>query len=188
MAEFTIELRDIASTASELFNFDYDFYVDDSTIREKFQQKFYDRYYLDEIAFETIATFKHYLRTTLNEIMPRYEHLYETTQYEYDPLKNYDVDETINMSGNNSATGTGENINYDTPVNPKSNYEQTPSFISENETSSTQDTTSSTTRKTEGNIGVQTSQDLIQKERSIIENIDERLIKELSNLFMGVYN
>ena len=182
MAQYTIEVRDFANNSSELFDFDYNFYNENETDKQNFEDKFYNRYKFDEIGFETIALFKHYLQTSLNEVQPRYKHLYETTQYEYDPLKNYDVDETINVS--NDSTGSGDSTQYDTPIGSKDNYSKTPSFITENNTTSND--TGSTTRKTEGNIGVQTSQDLIQKERAIIENIDERLIKELATLFMGV--
>ena len=185
-ANYTMEVRHLWSSSSELFDFDYNFYVDDEEKKTAFEKKFYDHYYFDEIGFETPDRFKHRLKTMLNEVQPRYSHLYETTQYEYDPLENYNVDETITTSGVASSTGLGEGVNYDTPIQPKENYQKTPSFINETETTTQNDSETTSERQTKGNIGVQTSQDLIQKERAIIVNIDEDLIKELEQLFMSI--
>ena len=69
MAKYTIELDSMVRDKNfNLFSFEYDFYTDDINIRKKFEQKFIDRYRFHEIGFETVARFKHYLKTTLNEI------------------------------------------------------------------------------------------------------------------------
>lgn len=177
-----MEVRQLWETPQELFNFDYKFYTEDETIKTEFEQKFYDYYYFNEIGFETDDRFIKVLQTKLNLLQPKYEHLYETLLYEYEPLENYNVNENITTSGTSETTGSGSN--FDTPINPKSNYEKTPSFISENENAV--DTTTVQDRTTTGNIGVQTSQDLIVKERNIIINIDMMIIQELEHLFMGV--
>lgn len=49
-----------------------------------------------EIGFETPQMFNFYINRTLNEIMPYYNQLYETTILDFDPLSNYKIDETIN--------------------------------------------------------------------------------------------
>lgn len=78
MAKYTIELRTIVSKGYNLFNFDYDFYSDDETLKKDFEEKFINRYYFNEIGFETVARFKHRLKTILVEKMPYYKQIYNT--------------------------------------------------------------------------------------------------------------
>ena len=77
MAKYTIEIDTMLRDKNfNLFSFEYDFYTDNIIIKKKFEQKFIDRYRFNEIGFETVARFKHYLKTTLNEISPYYKQLY----------------------------------------------------------------------------------------------------------------
>ncbi len=119
MAEYTIELRTlIESPGFELFNFNYDFYMDDEERRKEFEKKFIDHYYFDEIGFETVARFKHNLRSKLNLDMPYYRKLYETelASQGITFLLNKDlreefirtVDNEYENSGNNKGSSTGK--------------------------------------------------------------------------------
>ena len=193
MGKYTLTIQEILSNNVNLFDFDYSFY--NESHKKGFEKKFVDRFLFDEIGAETVARFKHNLRTTLNEIMPYYTHLYETTIYEYNPILNYDLQEVIIRDVSNEqeeeGTITDSNKNYDTPINFNGNYKNSPSNINDNEN------TNNTTRRglisevhkrnTKGNIGVMTTQDLIMKERDIIINIDKLILEELNILFMGVY-
>ena len=193
MGKYTLTIQEILSNNVNLFDFDYSFY--NESHKKGFEKKFVDRFLFDEIGAETVARFKHNLRTMLNEIMPYYTHLYETTIYEYNPTLNYDLQEVIIRDVSNEqeeeGTITDSNKNYDTPINFNGNYKNSPSNINDNEN------TNSTTRRglvsevhkrnTKGNIGVMTTQDLIMKERDIIINIDKLILEELNILFMGVY-
>ena len=193
MGKYTLTIQEIISNNVNLFDFDYSFY--NESYKKGFEKKFLDRFLFDEIGAETVARFKHNLRTMLNEIMPYYKHLYETTIYEYNPILNYDLQEVIIRDVSNEqeeeGTITDSNKNYDTPINFNGNYKNSPSNINDNEN------TNNITRKglvselhkrnTKGNIGVMTTQDLIMKERAIIINIDKLILDELNILFMGVY-
>lgn len=186
----------------------YDFY--EEVYKPIFEEKFIKRFYFREIGVETIERFLINLETTLNEIMPYYKHLYQTTTYKYDPILNYDVTETITreivgeLESNNRAeqsTNQNEGIrNYDTPiikVKDENNYKKSPSFITDTQSNNTLNGSSNrrennktnevNKRNTKGNIGTMTTQDLIKKEREIIINIDKMILDDLEVLFMQVF-
>ena len=208
MANYTIELRKILSSRDIFKSINYDFY--EETYKPIFEEKFIKRFYFREIGVETIERFLINLETTLNEIMPYYKHLYQTTTYKYDPILNYDVTETITreivgeLESNNRAeqsTNQNEGIrNYDTPiikVKDENNYKKSPSFITDTQSNNTLNGSSNrrennksneiNNRTTRGNIGVMTTQDLIKKEREIIINIDKMILDDLEILFMQVF-
>ena len=193
MGKYTLTIQEILSNNVNLFDFDYSFY--NESHKKGFEKKFVDRFLFDEIGAETVARFKHNLRTTLNEIMPYYKHLYETTIYEYNPILNYDLQEVIIRDVSNEqeeeGTTTDSNKNYDTPINFNGNYKNSPSNINDNENTNNISRRGLVSevhkRNTKGNIGVMTTQDLIMKERDIIINIDKLILEELNILFMGVY-
>ena len=208
MANYTIELRKILSSRDIFKSINYDFY--EETYKPIFEEKFIKRFYFREIGVETIERFLINLETTLNEIMPYYKHLYQTTTYKYDPILNYDVTETITReivgatesdnSLNQSSTQNEGVRNYDTPiikVKDPNNYKKSPSFITDSEGNSLLKANSNkrennksneiNNRTTRGNIGVMTTQDLIKKERDIIINIDKMILDDLEILFMQVF-
>ena len=193
MGKYTLTIQEILSNNVNLFDFDYSFY--NESYKKGFEKKFVDRFLFDEIGAETVARFKHNLRTMLNEIMPYYTHLYETTIYEYNPTLNYDLQEVIIRDVSNEqeeeGTITDSNKNYDTPINFNGNYKNSPSNINDNENINNISRKGLVSevhkRNTTGNIGVMTTQDLIMKERDIIINIDKLILEELNILFMGVY-
>lgn len=193
MGKYTLTIQEILSNNVNLFDFDYSFY--NESHKKGFEKKFVDRFLFDEIGAETVARFKHNLRTTLNEIMPYYTHLYETTIYDYNPTLNYDLQEVIIRDVSNEqeeeGTITDSNKNYDTPINFNGNYKNSPSNINDNENTNNISRRGLVSevhkRNTKGNIGVMTTQDLIMKERDIIINIDKLILEELNILFMGVY-
>lgn len=110
MAEYTIELRKI-ETFGKVFNFDYDFYCDDESMKSEFEKKFTDYYYFDEIGFETVGRFKHNLRSKLNLIMPYYKQLYitELEAQKIDFLLNKDLREEFIRSVDNEYENNGTN-------------------------------------------------------------------------------
>lgn len=208
MANYTIELREILRSKDIFKPINYNLY--ENSYKPIFEEKFIKRFYFREIGVETIQRFIINLETTLNEIMPYYEHLYQTTTYKYDPILNYDVTETITreivgeLESNNRAeqsTNQNEGIrNYDTPiikVKDENNYKKSPSFITDTQSNNTLNGSSNrrennktnevNKRNTKGNIGTMTTQDLIKKEREIIINIDKMILDDLEVLFMQVF-
>lgn len=76
---YSIELREfVEDPLFTLFDFDYPFYSDDLSMKEEFENRFIEHYYFHEIGFETVARFKHYLRSKLRDVMPYYSQLYES--------------------------------------------------------------------------------------------------------------
>ena len=130
MAKYTIDLYTLLKDDNfKIFNFDYDFYTDDINIKQTFESKFIDRYMFNEIGFETVARFKHYLKERLNSIAPFYKQLYYT-ELESKNIKfllNKDLTETfikdvssntetssntsLNNRSSSSTTGSQNNIN-----------------------------------------------------------------------------
>ena len=212
MARYTIDLYTLHKDKNfKLFNFDYEFYTPDQVIKKEFETKFIDRYKFNEIGFETVQRFRHYLKERLNSIAPYYKQLYETELKSKDIqfLLNKDLTETfervIENEGNNVNDITSkdnitqgnkesflENGNADLELT-KGNL----TGVSENKTdnSSTSKATSlsninqneKTTFVSQGNIGVTSSAQLLRDWRSILINIQNMIIEECKDLFMIIY-
>lgn len=104
----------IANSIDKIF--DFDFPIFDESYRSVLETKIVRHYYTREIGFETVALWKHFLNVRMNEIMPKYNKLYEAESLDFDPFANIDYTEsyTGSGSGTNSNTDTGtmsEDIN-----------------------------------------------------------------------------
>lgn len=125
MAKYTLELRTILKDPNfNLWNFEYKFY--DAEARANFEEKFEERYYFNEIGYETIGRFQQRLKWKLNEIAPYYEQIYQT-ELESRNIKfllNKDLREefireletdrgTVNESQNTSISNASTNTNSD---------------------------------------------------------------------------
>ena len=210
MSSYTLELRHIHQTF-KVFNFDYDFYTDSDIIKSKFEQKFIDEYYFHEIGQETVARFQHRLRTRLNKIMPYYKQLYETELAAKDInfLLNKDLTETFErvVTGESSSindltvSDQGETNNKESNIEngnaslelengSLTNVSKTSLSNNTNSNNTSRDNTNQneiTTLKSQGNIGITSSAELLDKWRSVIINIDQMIIDACDDLFMQVY-
>ena len=210
MSKYTLELRKIHQT-HKIFDFDYDFYTNDETIKYNFEDKFINEYYFNEIGFETIYRFKQRLRTKLNKIMPYYTQLYQTElrAKEIDFMLNKDLEEVYervlegsntsmndvtvdNSSTSNVLESNIDNGNASLELEKGSLTNVGKSTINDNTKSSNSvnDTTNQiehTKLSSKGNIGVTSSAELLEKWRKVIINIDDLIINECSDLFMQVY-
>lgn len=208
MANYTIDIHSMVKDKNfKIFSFDYDFYTDDVEIKKKFEQKFIDRYLFHEIGFETIGRFKHYLKSTLNEIAPYYKQLYESEMRakDIDFLLNKDYTETFtkdtlsNMSlegiNINDFIEGGKNSDIADGVSDVSLTKGNLTSVNENKSNSTGTSTSNTegnknenyTLTGKGNIGITSSAELLEKWREVMINIDSMILDELSDLFMLIY-
>ena len=197
MAQYTIELRKIVSSRDIFKSIDYDLYCND--LKPIFEDKFIKRFYFREIGVETVTRFLINLEQTLNEIMPYYKQLYDTTLLKYDVLNNSEVIEEITREilkadkslvlGTNTSTGTS----FDTPITSTNSYRSKPSFINEGvdnidtKNQSEGNTTENFTRKFKNNQSNISKQDLIIKQRELIVNIDKMILDDLEVLFMQVF-
>lgn len=99
-------------------------------------------------------------------------HLIETTQYDYNPIENYSMTEESTDKDESTATATGSG----TVQNKQATYLATGSEYPENSSvsASSSESTGNTTRmhtfSRNGNIGVTTSQQMIDAERKIAVN------------------
>ena len=212
MANYTLELRQISESRNlKVFDFDYAFYCEEH--RKEFEEKFINHYFFHEIGVETIQRFKHNLKTKLNEIMPDYIQLYQTELAAKDInfLLNKDLKETFirekdltnNMTGDSLSKVNG-NDNTDYKESNIGNGNATLSYnslTSINQNNNSFDNTNSsnsnvvnkgneresTTLISQGNIGITSSAELLQKWRDVIINIDQLILKECRDLFMTIY-
>ena len=210
MSKYTLELRRIHQT-HKIFDFDYDFYTNDETIKYNFEDKFINEYYFNEIGFETVGRFKQRLRAKLNKIMPYYTQLYQTElrSKDIDFMLNKDLEEVYervlegsntskndvtvdNSSTSNVLESNIDNGNASLELEKGSLTNVGKSILNDNTISSNSvnDTTNQTERtklSSKGNIGVTSSAELLEKWRKVIINIDDLIINECSDLFMQVY-
>lgn len=112
-------------------------------------------------------------------------HLIETTQYDYNPIENYSMTEESTDKDESTATATGSG----TVQNKQATYLATGSEYPENSSvsASSSESTGNTTRthtfSRNGNIGVTTSQQMIDAERKIAVNP----LEYLYNVFVGCF-
>jgi len=85
MSNFTTELRKIINSGVNIFNFDYDLH--DPLYKPTLEEKIIKHYYFREIGSETVGRFIQRLDTKLNEILPKYNLMYEAVATGIDPLQ-----------------------------------------------------------------------------------------------------
>ncbi len=183
--------------------------------REELNNKILNYYKYREIGFETVGRFLDELEISLNEIMPYYNQLFFSADQDYNIIYNVDYRRTIdrNTEGNNSTsansnantTAYSKNVSSDTPQNElnisndnidsvsyannvnwaKSNGNDSATSDAESQTSENE----STVETTKGNFGVVSAQDLIEKYRKTILNIEQMIINDprIEELFMMIY-
>lgn len=100
----------------------------DESYRNGLNDKIIDHFFFREIGFETAAQFAFYLRRTMNEIMPKYNALYEAQMtIDYDnPLSDYTrhkdenwtshTDDDSVSTNSNQTEQHGRNVFQDTPM------------------------------------------------------------------------
>ena len=168
--------------------------------KDKLAKKIVDHYFLREVGFETIAMFSHYAKVQMQEIMESKLPLIYSASIEYDPMVNVDYTETFNRnlgtSQSNSSSGSGVVISSDTPQTNitkanilAGNYASNAS-ASEQEASGTATTQTGEnySKRVTGNSGVSaTAQKMIEQYRQNIRAIDYEIIRELDDLFMGLF-
>ena len=180
--------------------------------KDRLARKIVDHYYMREIGLETPALFKHYAKVKMQELMEKYLMIIYTNCIEYDPFESVDfhITESRTINNNNqttgnstsNSTGSGLVVNSNTPQGQISkeailegSYASNTS-ANENEINATDNTNTNSTGTTieafthdeKGNKGVMDSyQKLIIQLRDTIYAVDTEIIKELNELFMGLY-
>lgn len=198
-----------------LFDLPYNLY--DNDLKPYFEEKFFQHFMFHEIGFDNINIFKQHLIATLNDIYPYYKQLYETEIRckNIDFMLNKDLKESyikkINAEtlGNTQSTSSSTNINTnedlsianDTPQNKVDDLDKYMTSASKNKSNgnSSSNANGNVTSNgkvnnkeeyeliSQGNIGVTSSAELLEKWRASLINIDQLIFKELETLFMLIY-
>ena len=122
--------------------------------------------------------------------------LYESMNYNYDPIENYSMteEEEINNSINLTMNYGKEKTVTKNQVNAMDSSIAGDSDNSTMESDSKQDTTNNVTAGTrtltrKGNIGVTTSQQMIESQRQVVKlNLMDEIIKEMTTFILeGIY-
>lgn len=190
-SQVTLELRHFVDCGVTLFDPNDKYPIWKETHRQELEKKIIEHYYNRQIGFETLGRFKYELNVRMREIMPYYCDIYKTTQYDYNPIENYSMKEEFIDTGNHSSNSSSDMTerHSDTPQGSIDNLDKYMS--SATKSNSTGNSSGSNDNKhtgwRKGNIGVTTSQQMIQAERDITLNLDMMIIDELSDLFLGAY-
>lgn len=212
MAKYTIELRKVCNlytrevVESWFKEWNLEDYLTEEEIdvinergtfsKDRLARMIVNHYFMREIGLETPALFHLMAANRMAEIMEEYAPKIYSASIQFDPLVNVDFEETYNRQINDSgiSNSSGLNVNSDTPQGQINKAQilqgkyasQTSASEGESNTSSQSLETSS--KRTKGNSGVSaTAQALIKQYRDIIITINKDIIKDLNDLFMGLY-
>lgn len=121
---FTPELGEIIESGFDLGMKKYPIFKEE--YREELNRKIFDHFWFREIGLETPALFRRFLNRKMNEIMPFYNQLYNSTLYEFNVFVNYDLSTTSETNANHDETRdinrtdeTTSNTENDTTANAK---------------------------------------------------------------------
>ena len=213
MAKYTTTIRNLMDNNFDFGLKDYPIF--DEEYRELLNNKILMHYYMDEIGFETAGLFKVYLNNKMNEIMPYYNELYKKQKdllLNFDKTTNLtetftrdnttDTNTKSNSTSSNTASGSSKNVYQDTPMGTITeqdidNYDHASSqeFNKNQNTSSIEDNSNLTGKATSlenyirtktGNNGRLYGIEILKMIKNNYMNIDEMIINELQDLFMGI--
>ena len=213
MAKYTTTIRNLMDNNFDFGLKDYPIF--DAEYRTILNNKILMNYYMDEIGFETAGLFKVYLNNKMNEIMPYYNELYKKQKdllLNFDKTTNLtetftrdnttDTNTKSNSTSSNTASGTSKNVYQDTPMGSITeqdidNYDHASSqeFNKNQNTSSIEDNSNLTGKATSlenyirtktGNNGRLYGIEILKMIKNNYMNIDEMVINELQDLFMGI--
>lgn len=180
----TIELREVVKD-TDIFDRCEPFPIWDENKRGELEKKIIEHYYFRQIGFETVGRFIFKLNTRLREIMPRINKIYKTTIFNYNPIENYNMEE----EGTDKRTAKNESLSKysETPPNELQDFKDGKYLTSANHAEDSNGSEDNHYFTRHGNIGVTTTQQMIEQERKIIIDLYVMVIDELNDLFIGVY-
>ena len=207
MSKYTLELRYLYKDKKfKLFDFPYNLY--DNDLKPWFEEKFFQHFMFYEIGFDSVAMFKQRLMSKLNDIFPYYKQLYETeiAAKSVDFLLNKDLKEsyvrelTSNSNSSQESNAVSSGLSTAGQLTPSliTNSQKIDKFMdtaqkdesSSNATSTGESTGNSKEEYTlisQGNIGITSSAELLDKWRQVLINIDLMIFEECNDLFMQIF-
>lgn len=182
----------------------------DEAYRPHLNGRIIDHYWNREICTESIEMFQLAMRRKMNEIMPYFNKFYLSERIAYEPLLTIDLHTVINNSAEQTSTGSSDAttnttntsksraVNSDFPqvqLSGNGDYatngaDSNASVSLDGESSEQNNNSSNTESNGDTRItGFQGSaSDLIMRYRESLLNIDLRIIDELQDCFMSVWN
>lgn len=124
----------------KLFNFAYT--MNDTAHQQELERKILQHYLFREIGFETVGLWHLKLMYKMQEIMPYYNELYKSAKLDFDPLTNYNYDETANATSNSTS-----NSKADTTLKANQNVVANQNTTANNETNSKANSSQTDVRK-----------------------------------------
>ena len=207
MAHYTITVRTLMDNG---FDFGLNTYpIFNEMYRNTLNKNILEYYLEEEIGFETPALFKRYLNSRMQLIMPKYNAMYSSIQEILEnPTSNMSLHETFKAKG--ESTGNSNSTSNSTSKN-NSLYQDTPqgkiqmedldsnqvyatnfstdklnsNVNSNNESSSIG--TNEYVKSIVGNSGNKYNIELMDKISTNLKSVDQLIIQELSDLFMGIF-
>lgn len=199
MSKYTITIKNLLKNNFDLGLRDYEIF--DEEYRRFLNDNIIYYYYEDEIGFETPELFKIYLNKTMQRIMPYYNNLYliQKQLLEKNSLNNVNLTETSNRkvdsSSDSNTNSKGKGLYQDTPQGQISMTEFEEQHYATNLTLNNNESTDNTKgnskedyiRNIIGNNGNRYPTELLIEVKNNLTNIDNLIINELSDLFMGIF-
>lgn len=142
MSKYTVELRELLEQNVDIGLKNYPIW--DETHREILNKKIINHYKYREIGFETPGRFIDELNIKMDEIMPYYIELYNTTMYEYNPIHNVDYTEEYTTTRDTTGNVTSNSEGSSESIGSVKNKDVTSSEASESASTSQESTNTST--------------------------------------------
>lgn len=193
----------IEKARQKIFNFNYPIF--DTAYKPVIETKILKHYYTREIGAETVGLWRLWLETTMNEIMPYFNKLYESELLEFNPF--YDIDLTKdykkqtdgNSESNEQSTSdrTTRDLYSDTPQGSLQNVENQTYLTDARKV--TDDNSSETTNNitisnlddylehVKGKAGQTSYSEMLIEYRKTFLNIDMMVIDALKDLFLNLW-
>ena len=184
-----VKIKDLATTGREVI-FDFDYPLTDNLTKEEFEVMILNNYLMRRIGYDTVTAFKIALCVKLNEIMPKYNILFDSI-HNWDLFSDGEViTRSINAIINNS--GNGSNISdrrySDTPQNQLADI-RNGSYVSDynydTDTSTTQQSGTEARNETESR-SLSDKVALYKEFTNEVTNVYTLIFKELDPLFYGL--
>lgn len=191
MSKYTITIKNLMKNGFDFGLQDYPIFDDE--YREILNENILYYYYEDEIGFETPELFKVYLNRTMKRIMPYYNNLYlaQKNILENGLFNNVKYTETSNRRIDSTANSKGKGLFQDTPQGQISMTEFEDQHYATNLTLNSDNSSGNSIdnymRTISGNNGNRYPVEVLEDIRKNLVNIDELVINELKDLFMGIY-
>lgn len=195
MSKYTITIKNLMKNH---FDFGLQNYpIFDESYRETLNNNILYYYFEDEIGVETPELFKIYLNRTMERIMPYYNNLYNIQKKLLEDNNyinvNYKEESSRIVESNSKSNNKGKGLYQDTPQGQidmtefDNQHYATNLTLNNNEDNSEGNSTDNYVRTIIGNNGNRYPIELIMEVKNNLQNIDNLIINELQDLFMGIF-